>query len=72
LREVVCPVLEFTEEKRTFVKVKGGKVDFSKKKNSVVAAAHCVAASCTALPLHIQIYIQPINYTSSVPLRSKL
>jgi hypothetical protein len=36
LREVVCPVLEFTEEKRTFVKVKGGKVDFSKKKKTAL------------------------------------
>jgi hypothetical protein len=28
LREVVCPILEFREEKRTFAKVEGGKVDF--------------------------------------------
>jgi hypothetical protein len=28
LREVICPVLELREEKRTFVKVGGGKVDF--------------------------------------------
>jgi hypothetical protein len=28
LREVVCPVLEFREEKRTFGKVEGEKVDF--------------------------------------------
>jgi hypothetical protein len=28
LKEVVCPVLEFREEKRTFAKFKGGKVDF--------------------------------------------
>jgi hypothetical protein len=27
LREVVCPVLEFKEKKRTFAKVKGEKVD---------------------------------------------
>jgi hypothetical protein len=32
LREVVCPVLELREEKRTFVKVEGGKVDFFLKK----------------------------------------
>jgi hypothetical protein len=25
---VVCPILEFREEKRTFAKVEGGKVDF--------------------------------------------
>jgi hypothetical protein len=28
LREVICPVLELREEKRTFVKIGGGKVDF--------------------------------------------
>jgi hypothetical protein len=28
LREVVCPVLEFRKEKRTFAKVEEGKVDF--------------------------------------------
>jgi hypothetical protein len=28
LREVICPVLELREEKRTFVNVGGGKVDF--------------------------------------------
>jgi hypothetical protein len=28
LREVIYPVLELREEKRTFVKVGGGKVDF--------------------------------------------
>jgi hypothetical protein len=28
LREVICPVLELREEKRTFVKVEGGKVNF--------------------------------------------
>jgi len=28
LREVICPVLKLREEKRTFVKVEGGKVDF--------------------------------------------
>jgi hypothetical protein len=33
LREVICPVLELREEKRTFVKVGGGKVDFFQKKN---------------------------------------
>jgi hypothetical protein len=29
LKEVVYPVLEFREEKRTFVKVEGGKLTFS-------------------------------------------
>jgi hypothetical protein len=28
LREVVCPVLKLREEKRTLVRVKGGKMDF--------------------------------------------
>jgi hypothetical protein len=28
LREVICPVLELREKKRTFVKVRGGKVYF--------------------------------------------
>jgi hypothetical protein len=28
LREVVCLVLEFKEEKQTFIKVEEGKVDF--------------------------------------------
>jgi hypothetical protein len=32
LREVVCPVLELREEKWTFVKVGGGKVDFFQMK----------------------------------------
>jgi hypothetical protein len=30
LREVICPVLELRDEKRTFVEVGGGKVDFFK------------------------------------------
>jgi hypothetical protein len=28
LREVVCPILEFKEEKQTFAKVEEGKVNF--------------------------------------------
>jgi hypothetical protein len=32
LREVVCPVLELREEKQTFVKVGGGKVDFFQRR----------------------------------------
>jgi hypothetical protein len=28
LREVVCPVLKFREEKRIFVKIEGGKMNF--------------------------------------------
>jgi hypothetical protein len=32
LREVICPVLELREEKRTFVKVGGGKVDFFQRR----------------------------------------
>jgi hypothetical protein len=31
LREVVCPILEFREEKWTFAKVEKEKVDFFKK-----------------------------------------
>jgi hypothetical protein len=31
LREVVCPILKFSEEKQTFIKVGKEKVDFFKK-----------------------------------------
>jgi hypothetical protein len=32
LREVVCPVLKLREEKRTLVRVGGGKVDFFQRR----------------------------------------
>jgi hypothetical protein len=35
LREVVCSVLKLREEKWTFVKVGGGKIDFFQLKNTV-------------------------------------
>jgi hypothetical protein len=34
LREVICPVLELREEKRTFVKVGGEKIDFFLERNA--------------------------------------
>jgi hypothetical protein len=38
LREVICPVLELREEKRTFMKVGGGKVDFFPRKDNKAKA----------------------------------
>jgi hypothetical protein len=34
LRELVCPILKLREEKRTWVRVRGGKVDFFLRQNS--------------------------------------
>jgi hypothetical protein len=39
LREVVYPVLDFREKKRTFVKIEGGKVNFFPGKKSWAASS---------------------------------
>jgi hypothetical protein len=37
LREVIYPVLELREEKQTFVKVGGGKIDFFRRRDGRLA-----------------------------------
>jgi hypothetical protein len=57
LREVVCPVLELREEKRTFVKVEGGKVDFflKKKREGWISLARSGGWAVTLLPSALEL-----------------